>query len=485
MNEQNNNFPLAQLINDNESKNVEISNINNENDPESDSENKLMDLSNQLEHNNNKNNENNNELQPLNTSNQEYEEQNQQQININKEELYTEPSVKKENEKLSLINNNPNQQNVFTNPIYDMDFNMNNNNVNNNCKSFYENFDIQQMKYALMKNYSQLKINKDEEFMERMKFDIYKRQIKEDKINKLIEQNKNKLDEDERIKAFNRLIEDANRRIEAQDNLNTMRNKLDNNLIAPCNKKYTSNEWKSVYNERFLQFLYESNKKREEKIKEKRQQEQMEEEEEVALCKNKKANRKVCEESGKRMYEEALKRKVKLEEKMKKIKSNNINNNKDDIKDNKKIDKKNILKTNIQKMPNNSNVNRNTNSNIAMNDKKKDKQKPILNIHQQKEYLEKFLREEDDFKDQRNMPVPMTNPMKGNFLYSSNLSNIERKNLENAAINRLQSKSNNTNVDYIKKSSIDAYRGHNRFYKESDANKIVDKFFTQKLKQIH
>jgi hypothetical protein len=79
----------------------------------------------------------------------------------------------------------------------------------------------------------------------------------------------------------------------------------------------------------------------------------------------------------------------------------------------------------------------------------------------------------------------MRNPMKGNFPYGSNLTSIERKNLENAAINRLQSKSNNTNVDYIKKSSIDAYRGHNRFYKESDAIRIVDKFFTQKLNQIH
>ena len=479
MSEQNNNFPLAQLINDNESKNVEISNINNENDPESESEHKLMEISDQLEQNNNNNEPNNIEQEhPLNTSHHEYsnyEEQQQQEINNNKEELYIDPSIKKENEKLSSINNNPTQPNANTNPVYDMNFNMNNNNNNNNFKSFYENFDIQQMKYALMKNYSQLKINKEEEFMERMKFDIYKRQIKEDKINKLIEQNKIKLDEDDRIKAFNRLIEDANRRIEAQDNLDTMLNKLNNNLIAPCNKKYTSNEWQSVYNERFLQFLYESNKKREEKIKEKRQQEQMEEEDEIALCKNKKANRKVCEESGKRMYEEALKRKVKLEEKMKKIRSNNKTNKND----NKRIDKKSILKSNIKQMQNNSNPI------SARNNNKKDNQKPILNIHQQKEYLEKFLREEDDFKDQRNMPVPMCNPMKGNFPYGGNLSNIERKNLENAAINRLQSKSNNANVDYIKKSSIDAYRGHNRFYKESDAIRIVDKFFTQKLNQVH
>ena len=51
----------------------------------------------------------------------------------------------------------------------------------------YENHNIQKLTYALMKDYSQLHINKDEDFMERMKFDIYKRQIRDDRINKLIE----------------------------------------------------------------------------------------------------------------------------------------------------------------------------------------------------------------------------------------------------------------------------------------------------------
>jgi hypothetical protein len=85
--------------------------------------------------------------------------------------------------------------------------NNNNNNINNNnnanslnvskaltaanpVNSIYKNFDIQNLTYSLMKDYSQLRISKEESFMERMKFDIYKRQIKEERINKLIEQNK-------------------------------------------------------------------------------------------------------------------------------------------------------------------------------------------------------------------------------------------------------------------------------------------------------
>ena len=118
--------------------------------------------------------------------------------------------------------------------------------VNNNT-SFYENFDIEQLTYSIMKNYSQLKISKEENFMERMKFDIYKRQIKEERVNKLVEQNKIKIEEEERIKAFNRLIEDANRRIEAQENLELMKNKLEEDLTKPPEKKYTPEEWDNIY----------------------------------------------------------------------------------------------------------------------------------------------------------------------------------------------------------------------------------------------
>ena len=126
-----------------------------------------------------------------------------------------------------------------------------------------------------------MKISKDKLFMERMKFDIYKRQ---DKISKLVEQNKNKIDEEDRTGAFNRLIEDANRRIETKENLDLMRNRLEADLIGPPAKKYTTKEWKGVYNERFLHFQLEANKKRKEKIKEKRQHQQMQGEEAVALC---------------------------------------------------------------------------------------------------------------------------------------------------------------------------------------------------------
>ena len=87
-----------------------------------------------------------------------------------------------------------------------------------------------------MKDYSQLYINKDDKFLNRMKFDVYKRQSKNERIKKLIEQNKIKINEVQRIKAFNRLIEYANRIIEAEENIKNLQGKLSLNLVAPSHK---------------------------------------------------------------------------------------------------------------------------------------------------------------------------------------------------------------------------------------------------------
>lgn len=80
----------------------------------------------------------------------------------------------------------------------------------------YQQFDSQNNTYTLMIDFSHLKIRKEEKFMERMKFDVYKRQIKEEKVNELVDINKLRISENERHKGFNRLIRDANRRIEAR-----------------------------------------------------------------------------------------------------------------------------------------------------------------------------------------------------------------------------------------------------------------------------
>lgn len=90
--------------------------------------------------------------------------------------------------------------------------------------------------------------------MRRMLFDIFKRQTKEERLNKLIEKNKVKISESERVKTFNRLIEDANRRIEAQDQIEEMKMQLMKNQGNL--KKYKNDEWEEIYEERLFNFYY-------------------------------------------------------------------------------------------------------------------------------------------------------------------------------------------------------------------------------------
>ena len=100
-------------------------------------------------------------------------------------------------------------------------------NVSKTQNGHLNQFDVQKLSYEYLKEMSKIKISKDESFMIRMIFDILKRQSQEKKLNVLLEQSKVKLDEDERIKGFNRLIEDANRRLEAQEQLEILKKKLE------------------------------------------------------------------------------------------------------------------------------------------------------------------------------------------------------------------------------------------------------------------
>ena len=122
--------------------------------------------------------------------------------------------------------------------------------VNNQNLKDFSQYDIQKLSYQLIKEYSHLKIDKNERFMERMLFDIYKRQSKDDRLNKMIDKNSIKMDESERIKAFNRLIEDANRRMDVFENIEQMKTQLEDKPVS--DKKYKEEDWNEVYKERYF-----------------------------------------------------------------------------------------------------------------------------------------------------------------------------------------------------------------------------------------
>ena len=245
------------------------------------------------------------------------------------------------------INNINNINNISTNKKLHTENNQNkNNNITNNNSitlsrvskaktslsnfdnSKYENYNLEQMRYNFLKEYSNIHLDKSENFLKRMKFDICKRQMKEYKINELIEQNKLRMDEEGRIEAFNRLISDANRRLEAQENLENMKNKLSEDLINNEKKKYSDEIWNEIYKKRFKTYEENVNKKKEDLIKKKQNKKLKEEIDTINLCKSKKKPQKLIDEASKRMYDEAIRRKIKMNDKLDRI--NKYNNEIDD-----------------------------------------------------------------------------------------------------------------------------------------------------------
>ena len=200
--------------------------------------------------------------------------------------------------------------------------------LSNFDNSKYENYNLEQMRYNFLKEYSNIHLDKSENFLKRMKFDICKRQMKEYKINELIEQNKLRMDEEGRIEAFNRLISDANRRLEAQENLENMKNKLSEDLINNEKKKYSDEIWNEIYKKRFKTYEENVNKKKEDLIKKKQNKKLKEEIDTINLCKSKKKPQKLIDEASKRMYDEAIRRKIKMNDKLDRI--NKYNNEIDD-----------------------------------------------------------------------------------------------------------------------------------------------------------
>jgi len=130
--------------------------------------------------------------------------------------------------------------------------------------SKFERFNTDQMRYDLMKEYSNIKPNKENGFFRRMQFYSLKRKRKQEKINKIIDLNKYRLNEEEREKTFNRLIDDANRRVIKRNQILEEEKMNEKEMgINPENnnyRRYNDKEWNKIYNERFKE--YEQYKKK-------------------------------------------------------------------------------------------------------------------------------------------------------------------------------------------------------------------------------
>jgi hypothetical protein len=209
----------------------------------------------------------------------------------------------------------------------------------------FSKYDVQKLSYEISKEYSMIKIPKEKKFQERMEFYTLKKQIKDKKLEELVNQHKVKIPEDEKQNVFNKLIDDCNRRNEVKKRIelyseddqiiNTISQnitELDNIRGVSCesnnitssfrtfsnsiNRKVSSREWDEIYRERFEKKEKEKNEKlnliRINKERIKLQQEEML----VNSIKQttKKAPREVICNSVNRLYQDGRQNKSKYEE---------------------------------------------------------------------------------------------------------------------------------------------------------------------------
>ena len=365
------------------------------------------------------------------------------------------------NNKYSLKENNNNITtkkggNETNNNIYSSNF-INNNIDNNRFHSEY----LKNLNLPLNKDYSNLKLNNNEQLLNNMKFDILKRKSNEKNlIEDLNNLNEIKKYED---KTNNHLISvDNNTKQILKENKKRIKKNRNLNL---SNKKYSEKEWNKIYKKRFKTFEQNHKRKIEEQIKEKNKLLKMKEKEEENLCKKiPKKPMKYIKEVANRMYNESFKNKLKLEEK--RIRQDNIelDASKYLIKDNNKDVYSFLSDETLNKMSlNNKLLNNNSGDNI------------IFNLNHNNYRNINFL------KKPNNMYVTEYNNRR--FDFCQNNYSPENKNLiehqRNKSFNSIESNNNNKNNlnENINKFFINNDRiFKNKLHKSKDEN-IFEKSF--------
>ena len=117
-----------------------------------------------------------------------------------------------------------------------------------------------------------------DEFIKRNYAILERKKGVENRQNFLFEHKREMRSEQERIEGFNRLIDDANRRFEAKERAEQMLYDIKNSKKGN-NKKYSSEEWKEIYNKRFVEFqkfhnekILKEKQKKEEELKKENEQ---------------------------------------------------------------------------------------------------------------------------------------------------------------------------------------------------------------------
>ena len=168
----------------------------------------------------------------------------------------------------------------------------------------FEKFDMHQIEYNLDKKLSKNTKFSDfssQPFLSRMESDIKYRQTKEERRKNLLNEYKPKEKEEDRIKCFNRLISDSNKRNKIKVNIRRQ-NEFFNPGITP--KKISKKKWDMIYENRFYNYQEKIDNNLREKIIENEKMIKQKEEEIIEQINSnvKKVNKKDLEKIINRLY---------------------------------------------------------------------------------------------------------------------------------------------------------------------------------------
>ena len=200
---------------------------------------------------------------------------------------------------------------------------------------------------------SKIKIEENDRFanfLSRMEMDLERRRTKDKRRQLLFEKSKIKHSEEEIVNGFNRLIDDANRRIEVKQKMEELSLEINGKKKDKNEKTYDPEKWKEVYQSRFERFKNTVQEKIVTKKKEKEEAEKKEIEEYVEQMKNKTIKvpkdklTKICQRlyNGRRLPPKLVKKEEEI--KQNEVQKQNIKETKEKQKKNKSKSPKKIVK---------------------------------------------------------------------------------------------------------------------------------------------
>ena len=188
----------------------------------------------------------------------------------------------------------------------------NTSNITNKSNFDYSKFDSQKIEYNIDKNLSRstkFYNLSSHPFLYRMESDIKNRQTKEERRQNLLNKYKPKGKEEDRIKCFNRLISDSNKRNKIKENI-----ERNNNFFSPVisPKKVTKKKWDMIYENRFYNYQEKIDNNLREKIIENEKMIKQKEEVIVEQINSniKKVDKKDLEKIINRLYFDSKKREI-------------------------------------------------------------------------------------------------------------------------------------------------------------------------------